>query len=188
MILEDETVLKVTERELLQFGLQRGMDLDEESVVQLKGAAEKSNTRAMAANMLGRRALSKKEVKDRLCKKGASEEDAEETLVWLEEIGAVDDASYGRMLARYYASRGYGCAKVRQELQKRGVPRELWGEVLEELPESEGAIEQIVEKKMAGREPTVENIRRLSDMLLRRGFGWSEVRRVLSRYREDLEE
>ncbi len=188
MILEDETVLKVTERELLHFGLQRGMDLDEESVVQLKGAAEKSNARAMAAGMLGRRALSKKEVKDRLAKKGASEEDAEETVEWLEDIGAVDDAAYGRMLARYYGSRGYGSARVRQELQKRGVPRELWEVAFEELPESEGAIETIVEKKLQGREPTVENIRKLSDMLLRRGFGWSEIRSVLRRYREDLEE
>ena len=49
-------------------------------------------------------------------------------------------------------------------------------------------IEAIVEKKLQGREPTVENIRKLSDMLLRRGFGWSEVRNVLRRYREDLEE
>ena len=188
MILEDESVLKVTERELLHFGLQAGIDLSKEDVVQLKGAAEKSNARAMAAGMLGRRALSKKEVKDGLTHKGASEEDAEETVAWLQEIGAVDDAAYGRMLARYYASRGYGYARVRQELQKHGVPRELWDDAFEELPESEGAIEAIVEKKLQGREPTVENIRRLSDMLLRRGFGWSEVRNVLRRYREDPEE
>ena len=188
MILEDEAVLKVTETELLHFGLHTGIDLGEEDVVQLKGSAEKSNARAMAAGMLGRRALSKKEIKDRLAKKGTSEEDAEETVEWLENIGAVDDAAYARMLARYYGSRGYGYARVRQELQKRGVPRELWEEAFEELPESEAVIETIVEKKLQGKEPTVENIKKLADMLLRRGFGWNEVQNVLRRYREDVEE
>ncbi len=188
MILEDGSVLKVTERELLHFGLQAGMDLSGEDVVQLKGAAEKSNARAMAANMLGRRALSKKEVKDRLSKKGASETDASEAVEWLEEIGAVDDAAYGRMVARYYAGRGYGYARVRQELQRRGVPRELWEEALGELGESESVIESLVEKKLHGRAPTDDDIRKLSDMLLRRGFSWGEVRCVLRRYREDMEE
>jgi len=188
VILEDEAVLKVTETELLHFGLQRGMDLSEEDVVQLKGAAEKSNTRVMAANMLSRRALSKKEVKDRLSKKGASETDAEETADWLENIGAVDDAAYGRMLGRYYGSRGYGPARVRQELHKRGVPRELWDEALAELGESEETIARLAEKKLQGKEPTEENIRKVCDMLLRRGFSWGEVRGVLRRYKEDLEE
>lgn len=188
MTFEDESVLKVTQSELLHFGLQAGMDLSKQDVVQLKSAAEKSNARVMAANMLGRRALSKKEVKDRLAQKGASETDAVEAVEWLEEIGAVDDASYGRMLGRYYGSRGYGPARVRQELQKRGVPRELWEEALAELGESEAAIAALAEKKLQGKEPTEENIRKVCDMLLRRGFSWGEVRNVLRRYKEDLEE
>ena len=75
--------------------------------------------------------------KSRLVKKGAQEEDAESAVEYLERIGAVDDVAYAQMLVRHYSARGYGEARIRDELFHRGVPHENWDEALEALPDAQ---------------------------------------------------
>ena len=84
--------------------------------------------------MAARQMLSKKELCRRLEKKGAAQEAAAETADWLEELGAVDDAAFAGVIARHYGALGYGARRVQQELQRRGIPRELWEEALRQLP------------------------------------------------------
>ena len=45
-----------------------------------------------------------------------------------------------------------------------------------------------MEKKLRGGEPTRENLKKVSDYLARRGFGWEEISSALSRYGADWEE
>ena len=138
--LEDETILRLSEDTLLRFGLYEGMELSGEELEDLNRYAAAERTRESAAGMIGRRALSKKELQDRLVKKGADQEDAQEAANWLEEIGAVDDASYAGVIARHYGGRGYGAGRVKEELRRRGVDRSLWADALAELPEAEEAM------------------------------------------------
>ena len=81
--------------------------------------------------MISSRPLSRKELSKKLKEKGAAEADAESACDWLEEIGALNDAEYAVMLVRHYGGMGYGATRVRQELHRRGVPKELWDEALE---------------------------------------------------------
>ena len=138
--------------------------------------------------MIASRALSKQELTRRLVKKGAEEEDAQAAAGWLEEIGAVDDASYAASVVRHYGGRGYGPARVREELRRRGVDRELWDEALEELPDQETVLDDLIRKKCRGELSDRRELKRVSDSLLRRGFGWGEVKDALRRYTELLED
>ena len=92
------------------------------------------------------------------------------------------------MVARHYAARGYGPGRVRQELQRRGIPREHWEEALEELPPPEEAITAYLEKKCRVSPPDDRERKRLADGLLRRGFSWEDVRPALERLGGPLEE
>ena len=123
--LEDGNILRVTEEEVLRFSLAAGMELDHESLEALDESAQRSAVRAAAASMIGSRPLSKKELTRRLVRKGADEEDAGEAADWLEDIGAVNDREYAAMLVRHYAGKGYGRARIREEMYRRGVDREL---------------------------------------------------------------
>ncbi len=181
VILEDETILRVTEDVVLRFGLVQGMDIDEDAVLEVERAAGAAGTRAAAARMVGRRALSKEELQRKLIQKGASEEDASDAAGWLEDIGAIDDAGYAAMLARHYGERGYGPGRVREELRRRGIDRELWEEALQELPEPAEAIAAFLRRK-AGDLSDRREVKRLTDALLRRGFHWGDIRDALSRY------
>ena len=141
-----------------------------------------------AANMVSARPLSRRELTKRLCEKGAAEADAEETADWLEEIGALNDGDYAAMLARHYSGAGYGEAKIRDELYRRGVPRELWEEALSALPEAQETIMRMIAQKTKGRALDEKGRKRLSDMLLRRGFAWRDVRAALARFCENAAE
>ena len=125
-------LLRITPEELLRFGLRPGQELTEDVLEELRRAAARSQTRQRAAELAAGRMLSRKELSDRLVKKGADPQEAQETAQWLADLGAVDDAAYAGVIARHYAAMGYGPGRVRQELQRRGVPRDLWTDALEQ--------------------------------------------------------
>ena len=186
--LEEGEPLRVTSHELLQFGLYQGMDLSPEVVVQLQNAGKRSESRVKAARLASGRMLSRRELTDKLGHKGIDLDTAEETADWLEELGALDDAAYAGVIARHYAASGYGPGRVRQELQKRGIPRELWEDALSQLPDSGEAIDRFLQKKLNGRTPDRAMLKKLSDALLRRGFSWSDIRPALNRLGEEIDE
>lgn len=186
--LEEGDPLRITQNELLQFGLYQGMDLSPDLVVQLQNTGRRSESRAAAARMASGRMLSRKELTDRLNRKGVDPDTAEEMADWLEALGAVDDAAYAGVIARHYAASGYGPGRVRQELQKRGIPRELWEDALSQLPDSADAIDGFLKKKLGGRTPDRAMLKKLSDALLRRGFSWNDIRPALNRLGGEIEE
>lgn len=182
--LEDGNVLHVTEDELLRFGLSAGMELDGETLEALRASARASSAKAAAADLIGSRALSKKELTRRLVRKGNDEADARAAADWLEDIGAVNDPAYAAALARHYGGKGYGPARVREELRRRGIDRELWDGALEEMPEAGEILDQLIQKKCKGGLSDPKEIKRVSGALMRRGFGWSEVKAAMRRYAE----
>ena len=188
MYLEGGDLLRVTESELLRFGLSIGLDIDDGTVVELQQSGARSETRVHAANMISARPLSRRELIKRLKEKGAAESDAEAAADWLEEIGALNDADYALMLVRHYGGMGYGEAKIRDELYRRGVPRELWEDALAASPDAQEAIARVIAQKTKGRALDEKGRKRLSDMLLRRGFAWRDVRAALAKIGEDTTE
>jgi len=184
---EDEP-LCITEEEVLRFGLHAGLDLGAERAAELRRSAARSSARTRAADMIATRPLSRRELVKRLCERGADEADAAAAADWLESIGALDDLSYARMLVRRYSAEGYGEAKLRDELYRRGVPRELWDEALAAAPPAEETIARVIAAKTKGAPPDERARRRLADLLRRRGFAWRDIRPALSALGEELEE
>ena len=188
MYLEGGDLLRVTEGELLHFGLYVGLDIGQEAVVELQRSAARSETRARAADMVSSRPLSRRELTKKLREKGADAPDAEAACDWLAEIGALNDAEYAAMLVRHYSAAGYGEAKLRDELYRRGVPRALWEEALACAPAPHETIARVIAQKTKGRALDEKGRKRLSDMLLRRGFAWRDVRAALAQISENTAE
>ncbi len=188
VFLEDGSCLKITEQELLDFSLRSGDRLDGEALERLKEAARVSSTRAAAADLIGRRAMSRRDLERKLREKGAGEAEARYAAEWLEAIGALNDGEYAAALVRHYGGMGYGPARVREKLYEKGVPRELWEEALEELPQDGGQVDAFLQSKLRGRAPDEKEKRRLTNALLRRGFSWGEVRTAWGRLGSAVEE
>ena len=186
VFLEDGACLKITEQELLDFGLRKNDDLDEEQLKRLKDAAGVSNVKATAADLIGKRAMSRSALERKLREKGASETEARYASEWLEAIGAINDADYAVLLAQHCARQGYGPARVREKLYEKGVPREFWDDALDSLPDPAESIDRFLEHKLRGNPLDEKEKKRLSDALLRRGFSWSDIRAGLNRLGADL--
>ena len=186
VFLEDGVCLKITEQELLDFGLRSGDELDQETLKRLKDAAGVSNVKANAADLIGKRAMSRRDLERKLQEKGASEAEARYASEWLEAIGAINDADYAVLLAQHCARQGYGPARVREKLYEKGVPRELWDDALDSLPDPAESIDRFLEHKLRGKSLDEKEKKRLADALLRRGFSWSDVKSGLNRLGANL--
>ena len=188
VFLEDGACLRITEQELLDFGLRSGDELDDKTLQKLKEAAGVSNVKATAADLLGKRASSRRDRERKLQDRGASETEARYAAEWMEAIGAINDADYAAVLARHCADLGYGPQRVREKLYEKGVPRELWDDALDTLPDSAGQIDAFLERKLRGRVPDQREKKRLCDALLRRGFSWGDIRAAWSRLGAEITE
>ena len=181
VFLADGACLKITEQELLDFGLRAGDELDETTLARLKEAAGVSNVKATAADLIGKRAMSRASLEKKLKEKGASEAEARYAAEWLEAIGAINDADYAALLVRHCAQLGYGPARIRDKLYEKGVPRELWEDALDTLPDQSEDVDRFLRSKLRGELPDEKEKKRLTDALLRRGFSWGDVRAAWNR-------
>ena len=188
VFLEDGACLKITEQELLDFGLRAGDELDETTLARLKEAAGVSNVKATAADLIGKRAMSRASLEKKLKEKGASEAEARYAAEWLEAIGAINDADYAALLVRHCADLGYGPARTREKLYEKGVPGELWDEALDQLPDNGEQIDRFLQSKLRGRMPDEKEKKRLTDALLRRGYSWGDVKAAWNRLGSETRE
>jgi regulatory protein len=131
--------------------------------------------------------MSAKELRDKLVQKGEDESVAQAAVQWLCENGLLDDSRYAGMVVRHYAGKGYGAGRIRQELNRRGVPRELWEDALGELPEGNEKLDRFLSSRLKDPADRSE-VQKISAALYRRGFSWEEIRAALARFRADFGE
>ncbi len=144
-------------------------------------------TKNKALRMLDRRDYSRAELVKKLVEKGEPREDAEAVVSRLAELGVVDDRRYAALVVRQYAGKGYGERRVREELTRRGVPRELLEEALAEMPAQDDAVLTLLRRKLGGSFDRAD-VKRATDSLARKGYGWDEIASALQRLRDELDE
>ena len=186
--LETGESLKIGLDAVADFSLYEGRELSEAELGALRAGAGKFSAKERALRLLGARQMSRRELEKKLLDKGESPEDTEAALELMERIGAINDREYAGSIVRHYAAKSYGQRRIKDELMRRGVPKEYWDEALCELPEQEGDLDRLIMKRLRGESPDEREKKRLTDMLLRRGYSWREIREALGRYGESLEE
>ena len=170
-----------------EWRLSVGRELEADGIEALRRDSARSLARDRALELISRRRMSQKEVRDKLLQKGESEDAADYAVLWLSERGFLNDGSYAAAVARHYAAKGYGAMRVRSELQRRGVEREHWDTALEEMPEAGEKLERFIASRLKDPEDR-DQVRKVSAALLRRGYSWEEVRSALRRHTELIEE
>ena len=164
-----------------------GMELDEEAFEALKRSTSKALDRQKALEMLSRRPYSRRELKDKLLRRGTDEQSVEDCIAWLDEHGFLDDGEYAGAVARHYTAKGYGAGRVKSELRRRGIERELADETLAELPENSEKIDAFIARRLSDPNDR-DSVRKIGAALFRRGYSWEEIRAALRRFDSDTEE
>jgi len=187
VLLEGGEEIKTTLNVVTDRRLYAGRELDEQELEALRAAAASARTRQRALELLSRRAMSEKELFDKLVKKGEDEHAAAAAVAWLVQNRLLDDESYAAALARHYSARGYGAGRVRQELQRRGLDRSLWDEAIGQVKPSQDKLDKFIAARLKDPEDR-DQVRKVTAALLRRGFGWEDIREALARFRAEVEE
>lgn len=171
---------------VVEAGLRKGVHLTADQQRDLLTRQERHAAKASALGGLAHRARTAHEVRQALLDKGFAEPVAEDTVADLERLGLVDDAAYARAFVRgRFAGRGYGPARLRQDLQRKGVDRATIDVALAELEEAEdvgGEARQQAEKKwraLASEEDPRKRKKKTMDYLVRRGFGFDDAREAI---------
>jgi regulatory protein len=169
--------------------LASGMELDEQIVERIRREGEVQNAIDRGINLLSYRGRSERELRRRLAQDGTEKRAIDLAIEHLLQIGYLNDADYARQVARArMLGPGHSGSRVRAELARRGVAREVIDAALVEVRESgevdEAAlIERVANKKarsLASLDPPVRR-RRLYAFLARRGFDADAIRGVLDR-------
>ena len=188
-VLEDGSILRLSRNQIADFALYAGRELSDEEADRLTQAIENENFRAHALRMITDTPRSRKEFVKLLEKMDCPPEKAQEIADWLEDLGYLDDAAYAREVAELYTRKGYGKRKIRDEFYRRGVPRELWDQALEDLEDPAEQLDAFLSKKLAGVEhPDRKELQRASAALARRGYQWTDISAALRRYGAEIEE
>ncbi len=172
----------------IERGLRVGAVFNWEELGRARVAGERPVAMGRALNLLGYRARSEAEIRDRLGRYGYAGETVEAVVGRLRELGYVDDAEFARLKAREKA-RKYGPRRVSVELRKSGVGEKLAQEVVEEefAGRSEvGEARSAAARRYNGRGSDAE-ARRVYGFLVRRGYSAEVCAQVAREYREPPE-
>lgn len=187
-VLEDGSILRVGEGEVVDFALYAGKELTDGEACRLTESARRSGLKEKTLELLSRKPMSRKELERKLAGWEAGEEEIDSICARMEELGFLNDVAYAAQVVRHYSQKGCGERKLRDELYRRGVPRELWDEALGQAADPAQAIDALVQKKLAGKTPDRKELKKLSDALMRRGYGWEDISAALRRYGAETEE
>lgn len=196
LFLDDGSILRVGENEVVSFGLYAGMEIGGDLQAALTAAGRQGRVREKALDLLAVRQRSRKELIDKLTARPrdrekeplATAQEAEEAADWLEELGYLNDENYAKNVVEHYSAKGYGPARLRDELYRRGVARECWDAALAEADDPSQGIDAFLRHKLKGEAGDPRALKRAADALARRGYRWEDIKDGLRRYGAEIEE
>ena len=186
-MLEDGSILRVGQQEIADFALYAGRELTEEEAADLTAGLRSRQMRERALELLSRKPQSRRELTRKLNEWGAGPEEADAVCDRMEELGYLNEAAYAARIVEVYSARGFGEKKLRDELYRRGVPREEWDEALARVEDSTQAIDGFLQKKLTGWTGDRKQLQKVTAALARRGFSWSDIRDALARYETGID-
>ena len=187
-VLEDGSILRIGENQVVDFALYTGKELSEEEAEALQGSAQRQQRKEKALELLARKPQSRWELEKKLAQWGAEEDEVQTVCDRMEQLGYLNDAEYAARVVRHYSAKGFGPGKLRDELYRRGVPRDLWQEAMDQAENPAQSIDAFVAKKLAGKTADRQTLKKVSDALARRGYHWPDINDALRRYGAETEE
>ena len=186
LFLDGELAVTLDAETLLAHGWKIGREITDEELHEMIERSESRRAGEKALYLLEHRNHSKKELADKIART-TSRSAAQEAAEHMEELGLVNDEAFARSYAsELFCRKGFAAMRVRQELLRKGIAREVAEAVIDELaPEPEHALRDLVERRYARQLSDEKDIRRTVAALGRLGYRSDEIRSVLRDYLSD---
>lgn len=184
---EDGTRMGLYRQTVEDFGLYSGMELDDGQMENLRTAAGQMSAKMRAVRIVSATSVSRRDLEERLVRKGEDPEQAREAVDWMENLHLVDDRATAEQVVNSCISKGYGLARAKQALYEKRIPREYWDKALEDYPDQSEKITAFLQSRLDA-DSDEKAVKRAIDALLRRGHSYGAIRRALDSLSFDTED
>ena len=184
---EDDTKLALYRQTVEDFGLYSGMELTEGEYDKLLTAAGAMSAKMRAVRIVSAANVSRKDLEQRLVRKGEDPVQAKEAVAWMEDLHLVDDRNTAEQIVHSCIARGYGLARAKQALYEKRIPKEFWDEALEDYPDQMEKILRFLRSRLDS-DPDEKQKKKAIDALIRRGHSYGVIRQALNQLSLDSED
>lgn len=144
--------------------------------------------KSRALYLLGDMPRTEKQLREKLEKTGYPSDVIDEVIEYVKEYHFIDDLQYAK---DYIASKSRSKSKrvVSMELQRKGISKEILEETQDYFSKEtqDALLEQLIAKKKIDLETASrEELHKLYQHLLRKGFSYEDIRSAIERVRSDL--
>ena len=184
---EDDSKIGLYRQTVEDFGLYTGMELSDEQLEALQTAAGQMSAKMRAVRIVSASSVSKKDLEQRLIRKGEDPDQAREAVQWMEDLHLVNDRNTAEQVVHSCISKGYGLQRAKQALYEKRIPKKYWDEVLEDYPDQNEKIASFLRARLDA-DSDQKEIKKAIDALIRRGHSYGTIRTVLNGLSFDTED
>ena len=165
-------------------------EIDEDDFIELERSIMRRRAFNKAAYLLSSREHSRREIITKLIQRGYNKETAEEAADRLEEYGYLSDERFARLYAAELKERKkLGKIRIKQELLRKGIDRDIIENVLSETEENaETEIAELLRKKYPrfSQDERIKN--RAINALIRYGYRIYDIKNAMNMFDNSEEE
>ena len=184
---DDGTKLGLYRQTVEDFALYTGKELTDEEWKALQEAAGQMSAKMRAVRIISASSVSKRDLEERLVRKGEDPKQAREAVRWMEDLHLLDDRNTAEAVVHSCIAKGYGIQRAKQALYEKRIPKEYWEDALADYPDQLDKIISFLRSRLDD-DSDQKEVKRAIDALLRRGHSFQQIREGLSRMALDADE
>ena len=169
------------------FGLYPGKELTEAEMENLRSEAGKMSAKMRAVRIVSAASVSRRDLEQRLVRKGEDPEQARQAVQWMENLHLVDDRATAEQVVHSCIAKGYGLTRAKQALYEKRIPKAYWDEALEGYPDQTEKIQAFLRSRLGG-DSDEKQVKRAIDALIRRGHSYGTIKKALEELSFDCED
>jgi len=171
---------KIDTATLQREGIKEGMDISFELFTEVNRLSNCNRAYEKALYLLDYRDRTFVEIKRKLLENFPPEA-VEYALLKVQELGLIDDENFARRFASEMINfKNYGKKRVKSELYRRGVERDIIEKVLEEFDvNNEEKICEIIKRKYYPLPEDKKEISKIVNALMRQGYSYGDIKNAL---------
>lgn len=181
ILLDNGILFSLYAGECRKYAIKEDSYLSEEDYHKIMQEILMPRAKKRAMHILEKVDRTKKQLYDKLSLNGYPKECIEAAIAYVEGYHYIDDLRYARNYVRYHQEKK-SSQRLKMDLMKRGVPKELIEQALEEeyqSDESEQIAQLLRKRKYVAHDADQSEFRRQYQFLLRRGFKSSDILKVM---------
>ena len=174
----DGSSLRLYRQTVEDFGLYPGKELEEREFERLNEEAGKMSAKMRAVRIVSASSVSKRDLQQRLVRKGEDPEQARAAVEWMSDLHLVDDRATAEQVVRSCIYKGYGLQRAKQALYEKQIPKAYWEEALTDYPDQMEKIQEFLLARL-DRDSDEKQKKRAIDALIRRGHSYGVIKKAM---------